>query len=373
MRLGLGLGLDINKAQKKRGVNINVPLLTYRYNAHVPEITANVNIDAPLLTYSNDTHVPVVGVGVNLEAPLLNQNYDAHIPVVGVGVNAEVPLLTQPYTLHVPEVSTGTAFTFSVETTNTSAGSSNNDQFKVPTISTGSYNCNVNWGDGNDDDITTWNDAAWTHTYASSGEYEIVITGTFEGWRFNNTGDKLKLLDISAWGEMKLGTNEGNYFHGATNMVISATDELDTSSMTSLYQAFFNCQSLTGALNFSDTSNVTTFRQMLYSCFVFNDSSASNFDMSSATTLYGMYYGASAFDQDISSYDISNVSTMEWMLGNCGISDSNYSDALIAWNAGSHQNNVTLTSAAKYEAGAAAARTDFINNHGWTINDGGPA
>lgn len=270
-------------------------------------------------------------------------------------------------------VSSAPTFTSSWKTDNTSTGSSNDNQVKLPLIAGYTLNFLVNWGDGNSDTITAYDQAEVTHTYASIGTYTITITGTIEGFRFNNTGDKLKLLDISEWGPLKLGTNEGNYFHGCTNFNISATDTLDTASMTSMHQMFFNCSSLNGAINFSDTSSVNTMRQMFYSCFSFNQD-VSGLVTSAVTTFYGMFFNCTALDPNISGWDIALVTTMQYMLsGTCAISDSNYSVILIAWNAKSHQDTVTLDVSASYEAGAVAARDDFVNNHGWTINDGGPA
>jgi hypothetical protein len=53
----------------------------------------------------------------------------------------------------------------------------------------GVYNFEVNWGDGNSTIINNWNDPNINHTYSSSGNYTINITGTIKGWRFNNARD----------------------------------------------------------------------------------------------------------------------------------------------------------------------------------------
>jgi len=51
-------------------------------------------------------------------------------------------------------------------------------------------------GDGASDDITTYNQAEVTHTYATSGTYNVSIYGTINGFRFANGGDKLKIINI---------------------------------------------------------------------------------------------------------------------------------------------------------------------------------
>jgi hypothetical protein len=91
------------------------------------------------------------------------------------------------------------------------------------------------------------------------------------------------------------------------------------------------------------------------------------------TDMEYMLYSDVLFNQDISTFEINLVTTMAHMLEFTALSNANYSNALIAWNSGSFQNGVTLDCSSKYTAGAVAARTDFINNHGWTINDSGAA
>jgi hypothetical protein len=45
------------------------------------------------------------------------------------------------------------------------------NQIQLPLISTGNYNFVVDWGDGNTDTITVWNQAETLHTYATEGQY----------------------------------------------------------------------------------------------------------------------------------------------------------------------------------------------------------
>ena len=70
-----------------------------------------------------------------------------------------------------------TPFISTWKTDNTSTGSSNNNQVRLPLMPNGAYNFLVNWGDGSINTIASWNQAEATHTYAAIGTYTITITG----------------------------------------------------------------------------------------------------------------------------------------------------------------------------------------------------
>lgn len=189
-----------------------------------------------------------------------------------------------------PEAYPSTAFVFNVKTDN--AGASANDQFTVPTRSGGSYNCTVDWGDGNTDIITTWDDAAWTHTYASAGTYRIVITGTeFKSMRFANGGDKEKITILEQWGLFN-PNNEISVFWGCVNLDIQATDAPDLTGVTTLNQFIRGCTSVT------DIPNFHTWDTALIENWVSFANLASN------------------YNQDLSDLDISGATTLSAMLAN---------------------------------------------------------
>lgn len=230
-------------------------------------------------------------------------------------------------------------------TENTSVGSSNNNQVKLPLEATGTYNFVVDWGDGQTNTITVWNQAETTHTYASAGIYTIKIYGTLSGFAFANTGDRLKLLEIVNGGDNFNVGSSGGQFYGCANL--TSIKNLNTSNVNNMTAFFRACTNLNCALDLN-TSIVTTF--------------------------YTFLYQATSFNYPIAQLDISLATNLNLMLSSAtSLSNAYYSDALIAWNSLSHKNTVTLAASAKYEARAAAARTDFINNHSWTINDAGAA
>lgn len=310
-------------------------------------------------------------------------------------------------------------FVFTIDTENTSSGSSLNTQFMMPLVSGGSYNATVNWGDGSSDTITSYNQQEVTHTYSSAGQYEISIEGTLQGWQFNNAGDRLKMLDVKQWGVLDLSTNAA--FYGCTNLDASATDA-PTISTTSFSSMFLSCTNFNGEIGNWDISTVTNLYQCFYNSTTFNKS-LNSWDVSNVTTFYRTFRGAKSFDQDLNSWDTSNVETMyqtfydceqfngdiyswnttnvenmEQMLYNCdlfdqslaawlipnvsnftnfmqnasGLSTSNYDATLIAWAAGVVDNNISINfGGSQFTESAYASRFSLIEDDGWTIVDGG--
>jgi len=310
-------------------------------------------------------------------------------------------------------------FVFTIDTENTSSGSSLNTQFMMPLVSGGSYNATVNWGDGSSDTITSYNQQEVTHTYSSAGQYEISIEGTLQGWQFNNAGDRLKMLDVKQWGVLDLSTDAA--FYGCTNLDASATDA-PTVSGTSFYRMFRDCTNFNGAIGNWDVSSVNNFGTCFYECSSFNKP-LNNWNVGIATNMNGIFFDATSFDQDLNSWDTSNVIYMHYAFYNCsqfngdiyswdtstvinmsfmfyncdlfdqslaawniesvtnftnfmqnasGLSTTNYDATLIAWQAGGHDNDISINfGGSQFTESAYAARFSLIEDDGWTIVDGG--
>lgn len=215
-----------------------------------------------------------------------------------------------------------TAFTFEVDTTRTSTGSSTSTQFKLPLVSTGSYNMTVDWGDSSSDVITAYNQAEITHTYASSGTYTIIITGTCKGWQFNNTGDRLKLMDISNFGCLDLSTNGA--FYGCSNLNFTATDApiISTTSFENMFRSSGNTP---------EAGQGTLIGSTWY--FSFN-SDIDHWDVSKVTNMYNCFNSGFSrrglFNQPLGSWDVSNVTNMTFMFVSQGFYNQNLND----WDTG---------------------------------------
>lgn len=89
----------------------------------------------------------------------------------------------------------------------------------------------------------------------------------------------------------------------------------DTSQVTSMIQAFFQCNKLEEIIltNF-DTSNVTDMTMMFYSCPNLTSLDVSNFDTSNVTNMYQMFkYCQTLYSLDLSNFDTSKVTNMSEM------------------------------------------------------------
>ena len=213
-------------------------------------------------------------------------------------------------------------------TTNTSTGSSGATQLKLPLEPTGNYAFTVFWGDASSDVITAWNDPAVTHTYAAPGDYLVEIDGTCEGWRYNNAGDRKKILSVSDWGILKFGNN-GDYFYGCSNLTLnSVNDTPDISLTTNMSQAFRECSSLSSFnnLNSWSTSNANDMSYMFSFCPLFNQNIGS-WDVSNVTTMQGMFYDATLFNQDISTWNTQSLDDASYMFSDA----TNFNQDISTW------------------------------------------
>ena len=217
----------------------------------------------------------------------------------------------------------------------TKAGSASNTVV-LPLLSGGVYSGTIDWGDGTTSPLSYANR---THVYATTGIYNVTITGTIGGWYHNNTGDKLKIIDISNWGTCEL--KNSLVFYGCANLDISATDapiisttnfsglfrgctslttpdlsNWDVSSVTSTYQMFLGCTNFNGDISSWNTASFADMRQTFYSCTNFN-SDISSWDVSSVTTLRDTFRLCTNFNSDISSWNTPLLTDMNATFHSC--------------------------------------------------------
>ena len=225
-----------------------------------------------------------------------------------------------PFSPYVP-----VPFTISVKTDN--AGTSSTDQFTIPW--TGTYD--VDWGDGNTDTGVT---NAQTHTYATAGTYDVSVTAASGRIAFANGGDKLKLLNISSWGETAW-TQMGAAFRGCSNLtVLTATDTPDLSNVTQMNYMFMGCLSFNSPINNWNVSNVIDMVSMFEDAFVFNQD-LDLWDVSNVVYMTHMFLNAKVFNGNITTWNVGNVLSFISFLNNWRVQSGTFNQDLSSWNVSS--------------------------------------
>ena len=143
--------------------------------------------------------------------------------------------------------------------------------------------------------------AATTINFPGPGTYDIKIRGDVSTRTFAND---LKLVDIKNWGV--LDTPLDDKFVGANSLTtITAPDQPVISSMTRLFN---NAQNFAGGISHWDVSNIVSFQRAFYNTSF--DEDISSWDMSSATVLQEMFW-ITPFNNGgqpgIGNWDVSNV------------------------------------------------------------------
>ena len=181
-------------------------------------------------------------------------------------------------------------------------------------VQSGADNYTINWGDGSADNYTSTQ--APEHLYINSGEYTISYTGNFTHLKFEG---QTKLKAVQQWGNRKW-TSMGKMFKDCTNL-----DSFPSQAP----------------------------------------------DLSLCTNMNSMFSGASSFDQNIGSWNVSNVSDMTDMFKDAQLSTTNYDALLTGWATLTLQPNLNFNGGnSKYFDGE-TARTSIIDNFGWSIIDDG--
>ena len=156
------------------------------------------------------------------------------------------------------------------------------------------YGATVDWGDGQKTTLsaTPYNTE---HIYATAGIYRISIDSEefYPYIFFNNTGDKLKLIEINSWGRAK-HTNLTNSYFGCENMECRAIDSAKLIDNPSVTQAFRGCKKMT-KINTKD------------------------WILTGTTSLNVLFFDCSLLESvgDISGWNTINVASFNNTFGNC--------------------------------------------------------
>jgi len=214
-----------------------------------------------------------------------------------------------------------------------------------------------------------------------SGTSATTINGLDE-WNTSNVTNMRSMFnradsfnqDISTWDTSSVQDMFAMFFSADSfNQDISSWD---TSNVTNMRSIFNSASSFNQDISSWDTSNVTTMFRMFRKADSFNQD-ISTWDTSNVTNMGNMFLSASSFNQDISTWQIDSLTNAGRMLSNTAMSTANYDELLKSWDTQAGNKGVTGVqlgaSGVTFTGGSAAetARDSLINDHGWTINDGG--
>jgi len=186
-----------------------------------------------------------------------------------------------------------------------------------PLDATGTYDFTIDWWDGNTETFGPTDGNTLNHTYATAGTYTIVVDGILNWWSFRSLNPQIsagKLLEVKQWWDVQLWSF-GLQFKGAENVVFTAQDQIDTSNVTLMNEAFENATNFNSDIGYWDTSNVTRMS------FMFRNNSAFNqdiwdWDTSNVERMEFMFRNNPAFNQDIWDWDTDEVTNMSFMFDN---------------------------------------------------------
>lgn len=242
-------------------------------------------------------------------------------------------------------------FKATFDTRATSEGSSQDDQIRLPIVSSEFKPFSIDWGDGSPlQSITTYDAKELTHTYRVKGEYEITIIGSSFGLSFAGKGDRNKIKNLINWGSLRLMISG---FQGCENLILENVEDVPSGELKNLRGLFIGC-------NFIRINHLE------------------KWDVSNVTNMSRMFMGAVHFNQDLSSWNFNNNVILEdFMTGKTFMDyDAKYYDALLLKLRAKFLETERIQANRKFGMGsvkhtlsAAQAKEDLLNA-GWIITDG---
>jgi len=110
---------------------------------------------------------------------------------------------------------------------------------------------------------------------------------------------------------------------------------------------------------------------MFYLATAFNQP-VSGWDVSNVTDMFRIFRSATSFDQTLSGWDISNVTNVSNFFTSAGLSCENYDSTLQYWDTLDLTNSLTFDGGSStFTPFGSGARQSIIDNDLWSFNDGG--
>ncbi len=263
-------------------------------------------------------------------------------------------------------------------TVNTLATGSTGTTVSLPLYGNG-LDATVNWGDGSSA-VTDTTPGNLSYTYATAGTYTITVTGNVP--EFGAPAGTAPVADdaltaVTNWDGVGL-TSLYNAFSQDSNLVSVPTDL--PSTVTETGYMFSAATSFNQNLNTWDTTSVTDMSGMFEGDTAFNDGGVPlvsapgvGWDTTNVIDMNDMFEGDTAFDQDLGSWNISQVNNLADALDYTSLSSANFDATLAGWADETVQPDLTLGAAGlTYDSNGQAAFGVLTSApDDWTIDDAG--
>ena len=197
-----------------------------------------------------------------------------------------------------------------------------NESITIP--ARGTYT--IDWGDGTVEENVR---GSQSHTYDSAGRHTVRISDGITGFRLDTSHDAHKLVSINQWGTAQWASMRAA-FQGASSMGYNAADAPDLSRVTDASSMFRGASSFNGDLSSWNVSSVTNMADMFRDAASFNKP-LSSWDVSSVTDMSRMFLGASSFNKPLSSWNVSSVTSMPRMFNDA----SSFNGDISGWDVSS--------------------------------------
>lgn len=211
---------------------------------------------------------------------------------MAVSINTNKTLGVSAHTRIIPPASSDDFEGFIMELTVTGGTA-----FQLRGRNTGTYNYEVDWGDGTVETVTSYNGGS--HAYSSTGTYQVKISGDFPGFEYGAISGSWKdyLTRIVQWGNIQWKSFY-RAFTAFDNLTSLPTDYPDISGLTDARarNMFYNLPALT-------------------SCDLSNWQNTGNFSGDALGMLYGMN---KCTNINLTGWDTSNMTNAQDFMAHCG-------------------------------------------------------
>jgi surface protein len=181
----------------------------------------------------------------------------------------------------------------------------------------------IDWGDGSAIEIVD-GDAYAEHTYSSVGTYIVKVYGnatSIDAYEMDGTipPSNSKILSFGTYNVENIQVPHSVY---------EVPDQIP-STLTKLNSMFGGTLVFNQDISSWDTSNVTDMSYMFINAIAFNQD-ISSWNTNNVTNMNSMFYSANIFNQNIGSWDTNNVAGMSQMFS----SASAFNQDISSWNTG---------------------------------------